>query len=84
MTNRSQAKSVHAVDLATHPRAAATSGLINIRQVLTGVNGHGEDGVLLFYLLIVIIQTRDILYLDVKAQDVRHALDFLYIIIFIQ
>lgn len=84
MTNRSQAKSVHPVDLATHPRAATTSGVINIRQVLTGVNGHGEDGVLLFYLLIVIIQTRDILYLDVKAQDVGHVLDFLYIIIFIQ
>ena len=42
------------------------------------------DGVLLFYLLMVIIQTRDILYLDVKAQDVRHVLEFLYIIIFIQ
>lgn len=75
---------MHPVDLATHPRAETTSGLINIGLVLTGVNGHGEDGVLLFYLLIVIIQTLDILYLDAKAQDVRHVLDFLYIIIFIQ
>ena len=33
MTNRSEAKPVQVVDLATHPRAETTNGLTNIRQV---------------------------------------------------
>ena len=41
-------------------------------------------GVLLLHLLMGIFETQDILYLDVKIQDVRHALDFPYVNIFIQ
>ena len=77
MRNRSQAKSLQPADLATHPRAETPSGLINFRQASAGVNGQREDGVLLLYLLMGIFQTGDILYLDLKAQDVRHVLYFL-------
>ena len=41
-------------------------------------------GVLLLHLLMGIFETQDILYLDVKIQDVRYAQDFPYVNIFIQ
>ena len=49
------------------------------------MNEHGRDeGVPLFHFLMLICQTRDILYLDVKTQDVRYVLDFLYLSVVIQ
>ena len=49
------------------------------------MNEHGRDEeVPLFHFLMLICQTRDILYLDVKTQDVRYVLDFLSLSVVIQ
>ena len=59
------------------PRAEPVDGLINFWQALVDVIKHGQDRDPSTSFADGIFQTRDILYLDVITQDLRHVLDFL-------